>query len=111
MAATALTFTRDGAQLLPAVLDAAALEAIQAVLDALPPGRAGLRLHGIAALHPLLAVSGPVGTAAAAVLGPAAQPVRAILFDKTAATNWALPWHQDRTIAVQARIATPGFGP
>ena len=52
-----------------------------------------------------------MGAAAAAVLGPAARPVRAILFDKTAAANWALPWHQDRTIAVQARIDTPGFGP
>ena len=111
MTAAALTFARDGAQHLPAALDAAALEVIQAVLDTLPPGRAGLRLHGVAALHPLLAVSGPMGAAAAAVLGPAARPVRAILFDKTAAANWALPWHQDRTIAVQARIDTPGFGP
>lgn len=106
-----LTFSGDGAQHLPAALDTARLNQVRAALAMLPPGRAGLRLHGIAALRPLLALSGPVGAAAAAVLGPAAQPVRAILFDKTAATNWALPWHQDRTIAVQARIDTPGFGP
>ena len=41
----------------------------------------------------------------------AARPVRAILFDKTAATNWALGWHQDRVIAVRERVETPGFGP
>ena len=106
-----LTFTDDGAQYLPAALDTVALDRVRTALAMLPSDRAGMRLHGIAALHPLLAASGPVGAVAAAVLGPAARPVRAILFDKTAAANWALPWHQDRTIAVQARIDTPGFGP
>ena len=37
--------------------------------------------------------------------------MRAILFDKTAAANWALPWHQDRVIAVRERIEVEGFGP
>ena len=36
-------------------------------------------------------------------------PVRAIYFDKSADTNWAVPWHQDLTIAVRHRIETPGF--
>ena len=31
------------------------------------------------------------------------RPVRILLFDKTEATNWAVPWHQDRTIAVRER--------
>ena len=106
-----LTFARDGAQHLPAALDPAMLDRVRTVLAALPQGRAGVRLHGIAALRPLLALSGPMGAAAATVLGPLARPVRAVLFDKTAGANWALPWHQDRTIAVQARIDTPGYGP
>jgi len=42
-------------------------------------------------------------------LGPAA--LRAILFDKTAQTNWALGWHQDRTICVAARHEVAGYGP
>jgi ectoine hydroxylase-related dioxygenase (phytanoyl-CoA dioxygenase family) len=37
--------------------------------------------------------------------------VRAILFDKTATTNWSLGWHQDRTIVVAERREVPGFGP
>ena len=37
--------------------------------------------------------------------------MRAILFDKTEGTNWALGWHQDRTIVVRERRAAPGFGP
>jgi len=44
-------------------------------------------------------------------LGEAAQPVRAILFDKTANNNWSVGWHQDRTIAVRERRDVPGFGP
>lgn len=45
-------------------------------------------------------------------LGPGRwRCVRAICFDKAPDTNWALAWHQDRTIAVAERIETPGFGP
>ncbi len=39
----------------------------------------------------------------AAFLGRRFRPVRAIAFDKTAGRNWAVPWHQDRTIAVDRR--------
>lgn len=35
--------------------------------------------------------------------------VRAIAFDKAPNSNWALGWHQDRTIAVKARHEVPGF--
>jgi ectoine hydroxylase-related dioxygenase (phytanoyl-CoA dioxygenase family) len=38
------------------------------------------------------------------------MPVRAILFDKTEANNWALGWHQDRTIAVKRRANVSGYG-
>lgn len=42
-------------------------------------------------------------------LGKKAFAVRAIFFDKTATTNWRVPWHQDLTIAVAKQIETPGF--
>jgi ectoine hydroxylase-related dioxygenase (phytanoyl-CoA dioxygenase family) len=48
---------------------------------------------------------------ASTTLGGDCFPVRAILFDKTEATNWALGWHQDRTIVVRQRREAPGFGP
>ncbi len=44
-------------------------------------------------------------------LGTGAFPVRGLLFDKTTETNWMVPWHQDLTIAVRARVETPGFAP
>jgi ectoine hydroxylase-related dioxygenase (phytanoyl-CoA dioxygenase family) len=43
------------------------------------------------------------------VLGGTPQLVRALLFDKPRRANWAVPWHQDRTIAVEARADVPGF--
>jgi len=44
-------------------------------------------------------------------LGPSARVVRSILFDKSAAANWKVPWHQDLTIAVKQRREVNGFGP
>lgn len=72
---------------------------------------AGTRLHGDAQLTRLLERTGPVGRLVAARVGPAARPVRAILFDKSPQTNWGLGWHQDRTIAVRERRDVAGFGP
>ena len=40
-----------------------------------------------------------------------AFPVRGTLFDKTVGANWLVPWHQDLTISVVARLNVPGYGP
>jgi ectoine hydroxylase-related dioxygenase (phytanoyl-CoA dioxygenase family) len=101
---------RDGAQYLPeAATDA--LPAIEAAMAGLPKDRAGLRLHRLPELTVLLAAEGCIGRIAATVLGPATRPVRALLFNKSATTNWALAWHQDRTIVVREPREVPGFGP
>lgn len=39
------------------------------------------------------------------------RPVRAIYFDKSTEANWGVAWHQDLTIALQARAEVAGFGP
>jgi hypothetical protein len=54
-------------------------------------------------------LTAPANALAQRLLGPAARPVRATLFNKSPARNWALGWHQDRTIAVRARADVPGF--
>lgn len=87
------------------------LPSIAAALAQVPADRAGVRIAGNAALASLLAVKGAIGGIAARALGEGCRPVRAVLFDKSEATNWALGWHQDRTICVRERIETPGFGP
>lgn len=106
-----LRFDPDGAERFPTALDSAALQALDLAFAALPVERPGIRLIGVEALRPILAADGPVGAVAAEMLGPAAQPVRAVLFDKTAQANWAVGWHQDRTIAVAARADVPCYGP
>ncbi len=102
----------DGAQRVASLLDGPAHHALCALVATLPPDQAGLRVHGVAALAPLLSPTGPIGRLAAQMIGTdGCRPVRAVLFDKSATRNWALGWHQDRTIAVQHRIEVDGFGP
>lgn len=105
-----MNFDEHGAQLWPGAV-AGALVDIRAVLAGLPRDRAGIRISGNAALRPFLVPEGQIGHIASAVLGMDAQPVRVVLFDKTAATNWSLAWHQDRTICVRQRVDVEGFGP
>ncbi|MGH1349663.1 MAG: phytanoyl-CoA dioxygenase family protein [Methyloligellaceae bacterium] len=45
------------------------------------------------------------------LIGDKAKLVRIIAFDKTPQTNWAVPWHQDRTIAVKEKHEISPFGP
>ncbi len=87
------------------------LDDLRAIIARFPASQAGIRICAADDLALFLAPEGPIGSLAAAKLGPATRPVRAILFDKTAATNWSLAWHQDRTICVRTRVDTPGFGP
>ena len=105
-----LTFERDGAERFPLVA-VRMLPEIEAIATRLDPDRAGIRLHGIDALRALLAPGTAIGAVAAGAIGPAARPVRAILFDKTATANWSLGWHQDRTIVVTERHDVGGYGP
>lgn len=84
---------------------------IERALVDCPRDRAGIRLHGMTGLSDLLAADTAIGRIAADRLGPAAVPVRAVLFDKTPRANWSLGWHQDRTVAVRERHDVPGFGP
>lgn len=107
----ALRLDRDGAERLSGALSEAAVEQIEAALPPSARDRAGVRLHGVAELRPLLACSGPVGRLACPRLGDSAQPVRVVVFDKTRTTNWSLGWHQDRTIVVEQRTEVEGFGP
>lgn len=103
-------FAAYGAQLFKGAMKPC-LDTLEAALSTLRQSEAGLRLHGMEALRPLLAHDGGIGAVAASILGASAMPVRAILFNKSPETNWSLAWHQDRTICVKDRHETQGFGP
>lgn len=89
----------------------AVLADLRSILANIPADRAGVRLHGVSGLGELLRRTGVIGSVAASHVGDAARPVRALLFDKSDASNWSLSWHQDRTIAVAERREVAGFGP
>lgn len=79
---------------------------IDQLITVLPAAAAGVRLApGATAVTLALPELTPI------VAPPAARPVRCVLFDKTRDTNWAVPWHQDRTIALEARRDVPDYGP
>jgi hypothetical protein len=48
---------------------------------------------------------------AARFVGPAAFAFRATLFDKSAAANWLVAWHQDTALPLRKRFDGPGWGP
>src|SRR5262249_27273884 len=44
-------------------------------------------------------------------LGSVAIPFRATLFEKSRATNWLIPWHQDTALPLKSRFEGVGWGP
>jgi hypothetical protein len=95
-------FQRDGALQLAGLFT----EGQVAALASLAGDGPGQRLRSPA----LPALIEPATVAARELIGEA-RPVRAVLFDKTPDTNWAVAWHQDRTIVVRERLEVEGFGP
>jgi len=45
------------------------------------------------------------------ILGCAALPFRATLFDKSPESNWLVVWHQDTALPLRTKRETPGWGP
>jgi len=41
--------------------------------------------------------------------GKLLRPVRVLAFNKTPQSNWAVPWHQDRVVALKQRVNNIGF--
>jgi hypothetical protein len=113
------SFSRDGFAVVPGVIGAGLLSDLTAAVGALMPGGAVLDrggrvyasrdlLRSVPAVRALAASRGVRGVVEA-VLGPKAFAVRGLLFDKSPGANWMVPWHQDLTVAVKARVEAPGF--
>ncbi len=49
--------------------------------------------------------------AACSLLGKQPQLVRVIYFDKTPNKNWLVTWHQDKTVALNHKFSSDGWGP
>ena len=112
---------QNGFAIVPSVLGTGDVSALADALSG-PAGGTAVRARNdrVYAVRNLLATVPAVRQLAAdpavrrlvePVVGPRAQVVRAILFDKTPGANWKVAWHQDLSIAVRDRREVAGFGP
>ncbi len=109
--AGARSIAEDGAVHFAAALADGDLADLRRTADRALATGPGRRLNADAAFTPWIGPAGPVGLLAKMLLGDEARAVRAVLFDKTPEANWAVAWHQDRTIVVRERAEADGFGP
>ena len=102
----------QGYALVPDALDDITTDALLKVVAPLHvEGAAGARnLLDVPEIQ-TLARSPQVRALVEPILGPDCFAVRGIYFDKTAGANWKVPYHQDLSIAVEARRDIAGYGP
>jgi hypothetical protein len=93
----------DGAERFRAAFAPEEIAALARLLSGL---EASARLGRVPGLAVRLA---PADAIARRLIGPAARAAGAKYFDKSAARNWALGWHQDRTIPLLHRREVAGF--
>lgn len=104
------TLAGDGACHLPGAASGILAE-LEKLAEPLSPTRAGHRIERNKLLQTLTEPGSMLQQIAAPTIGPEARAVRALFFNKSDNANWALGWHQDRTIAVRERHDVDGFGP
>jgi len=104
----------DGYTLIDSVLNNESLSAVRSEIENYCEDEplAGIRQadRKFATLR-ALSVSESVLRIVSRYLSSSPKLVRALLFNKTAENNWAVPWHQDKTVAVSKRFSKTGWGP
>jgi len=97
-------FAANGCALIDGAVTGDALLAVQQALEPLLASGPGVRLaEPPAAVMALAQTGGALHRLAASTTREPLRPARVLLFDKREGANWAVGWHQDRTIAVAAR--------
>jgi ectoine hydroxylase-related dioxygenase (phytanoyl-CoA dioxygenase family) len=102
----------NGFAIVPAVLDAASVLELQRDIQnqLQPKTAAGVRsLASKVESVRLLSQSPAARSLVEPVLGTDAKLVRSIFFNKSNETNWHVAWHQDLSIAVEAKHEVAGF--
>lgn len=107
------TIAKQGFAIIPDVISAEGVAHLlnEIAKKPLPRSRAGFR-HAMR--HETIAafVREPkLAGLAKEILGAAAIPFRATLFDKSPNSNWLVVWHQDTALPIQHRQDVTGWGP
>lgn len=97
----------------PGVFTPAEISSLAASLESAPLERSRAGARHLMSVPPVRAMAedARLRGIASRVLGAAAFPFRATLFDKSQDSNWLVAWHQDTALPLEARVATPGWGP
>jgi ectoine hydroxylase-related dioxygenase (phytanoyl-CoA dioxygenase family) len=113
-------FQPNGFAILPGVFEQ---QEVARLIDSTSKIDSGISVRsrgGVYALRNLLSLSAEINDLAHSAkmlriveefLGKRAFPTGATLFDKNAAANWLVPWHQDLTICVVSQKDVTGYGP
>jgi ectoine hydroxylase-related dioxygenase (phytanoyl-CoA dioxygenase family) len=103
----------DGFAIVPNILTDREVAELLAIVEQseLPRSRAGMRHAMRNKSVAAIARDARLMQLAQAVLGPAALPFRATLFDKSPTSNWLVVWHQDTALPLRERREVPGWGP
>jgi ectoine hydroxylase-related dioxygenase (phytanoyl-CoA dioxygenase family) len=107
------TIEENGFAILPEVFSHKSLDLLLNEIDGLAPrrSRAGVRHALRYAPVAELARRAEMIELAREVLGPAAFPFRATLFDKSPKSNWLVVWHRDTALPLRERFEVSGWGP
>ncbi len=100
----------DGFVVVRQVIDGSALEVLRERFSQNARERPGARNFDLSRDIPP-AISDGLTALANSLAGRPMRPARILFFDKTPASNWFVPWHQDRTVAVKQKYVLDGFGP
>src|SRR5258708_1407115 len=100
-----------GHRIEPRVISQRQCDALLAALATGVRGRTGSRHLMSNPAVAELAAEDRLRKLAAGMLGRAAVPFRATLFEKTEQANWLIAWHQDTALPFSARFEAAGGGP
>jgi ectoine hydroxylase-related dioxygenase (phytanoyl-CoA dioxygenase family) len=89
---------------------------LDGVREACKSNRSARRQGGVRGLLNIrvireLAIDARLLTLASDFLGSTAQPLRATLFEKSAACNWLVTWHQDTVLPIRRKVSSADWGP
>lgn len=103
---------RDGYTIVREVLNAETIGDLVALLEPIITASPTAGIRGLAQKVPrirTLSESEPLRRLVDIILGPQAQLIRSVLFNKDQETNWQVAWHQDLSIALKDKIETDGY--
>lgn len=107
-------FEADGFSVLKSAVSSTQIELLSDIVESARTDKTSPGLRNLLRRCPSLKAFANTGVAfdiAQRILGAAPLTVRAILFDKTPASNWYVTWHQDLSIPVKRQVNVEDFGP